>query len=405
MKHYGDITQLSGYTLPPVDIITGGSPCQDLSTAGERRGLTGERSGLFMQQIRIVKEMREHDKSGSDNYFRLYPRPRYVVWENVQGALTSPGKDKNGRDFQAVLTHFVRIACSNAPDVPMPERGGWNRAGCLYGVGDGGVPFSLAWRVTDAQFWGAEQRRKRVCVLVDLSGVTAPELLFDVKYQRTPANGHAGGCARHSGKKSRYEVHAFPESVQGDIKKSGTEGEATSAGAYRGINGTGGSIDKKGVLNDSKRHMYFSSQQFGAYKISNKSSCLQARDYKSPADLIVENGVIVRRTTPLEAERLQGYPDNWTNIGEWVDKKRKKHNKSSDADRFKALGNSIALHFWQWLAIKICAQYEATPTIGSLFDGIGGFPLVFQRAGADPVWASEIEEFCIAVTKKHFGEG
>lgn len=111
----------------------------------------------------------------------------------------------------------------------------------------------------------------------------------------------------------------------------------------------------------------------------------------------------VRRLTPLECERLQGFPDGWTNLGEWTDSNGKVH-KESDSARYKALGNSIALPFWQYLARRICAQYERDITMGSLFDGIGGFPLVFQRCGATPVWASEIEEFCIAVTKKHFPE-
>ena len=112
---------------------------------------------------------------------------------------------------------------------------------------------------------------------------------------------------------------------------------------------------------------------------------------------------IVRRLTPLECERLQGYPDGWTDIGEWTDSKGKKH-KDADSPRYKALGNSIALPFWAWLARRICAQYERPMTMASLFDGIGGFPLVFSRAGAVPVWASEIEEFPIAVTKRHFPE-
>ena len=111
----------------------------------------------------------------------------------------------------------------------------------------------------------------------------------------------------------------------------------------------------------------------------------------------------VRRLTPLECERLQGFPDGWTDIGEWTDTKGKKH-KEADSQRYKALGNSIALPFWEWLARRIAAQYERPVTIGSLFDGIGGFPLAFTRAGGKAVWASEIEEFPIAVTKKHFGE-
>lgn len=113
---------------------------------------------------------------------------------------------------------------------------------------------------------------------------------------------------------------------------------------------------------------------------------------------------VVRRLTVKECERLQGYPDDWTLIGEWVDSKGKKH-KDADAPRYKALGNSIALPFWQWTANRMVAQYERPTTMASLFDGIGGFPLVFQKAGCKPVWASEIEEFCVAVTKKHFEEG
>ena len=112
---------------------------------------------------------------------------------------------------------------------------------------------------------------------------------------------------------------------------------------------------------------------------------------------------VVRRLTPLECERLQGYPDGWTDIGEWTDSKGKKH-KPADSPRYKALGNSIALPFWAWLARRICAQYERPATMASLFDGIGGFPLSFQRCGAIPVWASEIEEFPMAVTKLRFPE-
>lgn len=116
---------------------------------------------------------------------------------------------------------------------------------------------------------------------------------------------------------------------------------------------------------------------------------------------------VVRRLTPLECERLQGYPDGWTDIGSWTDTKGKKH-KLSDRPRYEALGNSIALPFWEWMAERMIAQLKADgtdePTMASLFDGIGGFPLVYSRHGCKPVWASEIEEFPIAVTKKHFPE-
>lgn len=122
--------------------------------------------------------------------------------------------------------------------------------------------------------------------------------------------------------------------------------------------------------------------------------------------MVMENDMeaIVRRLTPLECERLQGYPDGWTDIGEWVDSKGKKH-KDSDSPRYKALGNSIALPFWEWMAERMINELgKEQPTMASLFDGIGGFPLVYSRHGCIPVWASEIEEFPIAVTKIHFKE-
>ena len=120
-----------------------------------------------------------------------------------------------------------------------------------------------------------------------------------------------------------------------------------------------------------------------------------------------EQNTVVRRLTPLECERLQGYPDGWTDIGEWIDTKGKKH-KDADSPRYKALGNSIALPFWEWMAGRMVNHLKKdgteNPTMASLFDGIGGFPLVFSRCGCSPVWASEIEELPIAVTKRHFDE-
>ena len=116
---------------------------------------------------------------------------------------------------------------------------------------------------------------------------------------------------------------------------------------------------------------------------------------------------LVRRFTPMECERLQGFPDHWTDIGEWVDSKGKKH-KDADSPRYKALGNSIALPFWEWMADRMCKQLREEGfeelSMASLFDGIGGFPLVYSRCGCKPVWASEIEDFPIAVTKIRFPE-
>ena len=176
MIHLGDITKIHGDQIPVVDVITGGSPCQDLSVAGKRAGLAGERSGLFMEQIRIVKEMREHDRSttGRSGYM---VRPRYMVWENVPGAFSS----NKGADFQAVLTEIVRIANPEAPDVPLPDNGKWPKSGCIMGYGTDGCPFSVAYRLHDAQFWGVPQRRKRIALVADFGGLSAGQILFEPK--------------------------------------------------------------------------------------------------------------------------------------------------------------------------------------------------------------------------------
>jgi len=167
MRHVGDITKLDGAKLPPVDIICGGSPCQDLSVAGQRAGLAGARSGLFMEQTRIAKEMRKSDEQR--NVPAHLVRPRYLVWENVPGAFSSA----EGEDFRAVIEEIVRIKYS-ACDVPRPESGRWESAGAVL-LGD---EFSLAWRVMDAQFWGVAQRRRRIFLVADFGGTTAPEILF-----------------------------------------------------------------------------------------------------------------------------------------------------------------------------------------------------------------------------------
>lgn len=145
-------------------------------------------------------------------------------------------------------------------------------------------------------------------------------------------------------------------------------------------------------------------QGFGDYREGDTASSCKQRDCKDSTDLIVKH-MVVRRLTPMECERLQGYPDGWTDIGEWRDSKGKLH-KDADSPRYKACGNSIALPFWSFLAKRISAQYLRPVTMGSLFDGIGGFPLVFERCNGKGTarWASEIEEFPIAVTKLRLGE-
>jgi len=183
MKHLGDITKIDGHKVPITDVVIGGSPCQDLSVAnGNRQGLSGERSGLFMEQIRIVKEMREEDgKVRTDKLVR----PRYLVWENVPGATTS-GTPK-GEDFRIVLEEIARVKEPTAV-IPRPEK--WSNAGCVMGNG-----WSIAWRILDGQFWGVTyygddgvpykygtpQRRRRIVLIADFNGYSAGEILFESK--------------------------------------------------------------------------------------------------------------------------------------------------------------------------------------------------------------------------------
>jgi DNA (cytosine-5)-methyltransferase 1 len=579
VKHYGDITKISGYDVPIVDIVTGGSPCQDLSVAGKREGLKGERSGLFMEQIRIIKEMREHDgQLSTDGIIR----PRFMVWENVPGAFSS----NKGYDFKAVLEETAKIADEDAviPE-PTKDKNGklkWSTSGCIMGDG-----WSIAWRVHDAQFWGVPQRRKRIALVADFGGETAPEILFerkslsrDIEESGEARKGTTTDAERGIGETSRavsfqeragkpgggkgiliqdertgalstlnnqsvvygisaYDSNAMKSSnphsgvyeadttrtldlnggspacnqggmmvVQGfdsyNLAETGQVGRCLSAAggglnehtpvvciegnstehhavAYRGdaitspVNasnpqpgdpchtltddsrnyvvienhpadsrvkisedgmvqtlssrmGTGGGnvpmvmepvcvgngqlaqarlSDKVGALNcmhDQQAVITYGLDRASYNQGMNAQYDFRVEEEKIGTQVAKGPGAVcqsvVRRLTPLEAERLQGFPDGWTDIGEWYDSKGKKH-KDADSPRYKALGNSIALPFWQYLADKMCA-YLNEPTMASLFDGIGGFPLVFSRAGCKPVFASEVEEFPIAVTKRRF---
>ena len=160
VKHLGDVSKINGGEIPPVDIITFGSPCQDMSIAGKREGLAGGRSSLFYEAVRIIKEMR--CKTNGEY-------PRFVVWENVPGAFSS----NKGEDFREVLKSLCEVKSADVA-VPEPPKGKWKNAGNI--VAD---DFSIAWRVLDAQYWGVPQRRKRIYLVADFAGGCAGKILFE----------------------------------------------------------------------------------------------------------------------------------------------------------------------------------------------------------------------------------
>ena len=417
MKHLGDITQIRGDAVPPVDVIIGGSPCQDLSVAGKRAGLAGERSGLYMEQIRIIKEMRSSVRA--DGY--LWGRaPRYMVWENVPGAFSSNG----GEDFRAVLEEAAHIVCPECV-IPRPENGKWTNAGCIMGDG-----WSLAWRVHDAQFWGVPQRRRRIALVADFGGGSAPEILFERNGMRgdpaqsgaegqgivTDAAGGAGAAiciqgncidradtARCNGKGWRDDGASFTLNTidrPAVICSGGNVSDTLDASYYKGC-GERGYKERTFVAT-------FGVDCRNATESPELNGTLQAKSNGGTSynlQNVVRENEVVRRLTPLECERLQGYPDGWTDIGEWVDSKGKRH-QTTDSARYKALGNSIALPYWRYLLKRISAQFEYTPTMASLFDGIGGFPYLWESINGKGTcrWASEIEEFPMAVTKTRIGD-
>lgn len=475
MKHLGDITKINGAIAEPVDCLTFGSPCQDLSIAGKRAGLAGERSGLFMEATRIIKEMR----SKTNGRY-----PAFAVWENVVGAFSS----NNGEDFRAVLEELARCVEPGAV-IPGPVKGKWAKAGCIAGDG-----WSIAWRTFDSQFWGVPQRRRRIAAVLDLGGQRAGEILFEreglsgnsaksipawKESARNPQAGTAGydrlvdgeGAAvsepvsylDNYGGQAEYAHdnidvsstlgsfqepivgHAIPCTVQ---IRGGCEGGGKGAlvqvdktGAltcmqdktlfqpvFYSVGGAGvGSMIEEGcgcltgahetTISNTGHIVLTKSASYGLDRASfnqgqnakydftileDQQPTLTARGPGAVLDLI---RWIVRRLTPRECERLQGFPDDWTQIGEWYDSKGKLH-KEADGPRYKALGNSIALPQWWWLTCKMAPYLPEGSTLASLFDGIGGFPLVWEtlHGTGTAIWASEIEEFPIAVTKYHFPE-
>jgi DNA (cytosine-5)-methyltransferase 1 len=425
MKHLGDITKIHGDQIEPVDCITFGSPCQGLSMAGKRLGFDDDRSVLFLDAARIIKEMRTATNG-------MYPT--FAVWENVPGAFSSNG----GEDFRAVLEELARV---EQPDVSIPRpsgRGGrWSKAGAIAGNG-----WSLAWRQLDAQYWGVPQRRKRIALVVDFGGQRAAEILFErtgvsgnpdesIKtWEATPGHSQASSYGRDRGGNS-YTLKIRSGCAGGgkgalvQTEKSATLSTLQDQTLFQPVvydaRGNGDckvvptiTCDHENRITDytaiAIERKTFNEQSFSHYKESDKCSTLKAKSGNignGSECLIAEKAVrwIVRRLTPVECERLQGYPAGYTDIGDWTDSKGKKH-KYADSPRYKALGNSIALPQWFWLVQKMRPYLKEKPTLGSLFDGLGGFPLVWQRAYGDGTarWASEIEEFPMAVTKRRFGE-
>ena len=363
MAHAGDVTQLHGGKLPPVDIVTFGSPCQGLSLAGQRRGLADERSGLFMEAIRIIDEMRE---ATHDRY------PRFALFENVPGALSSAG----GRDFAAVLQSFTKTK------IPMPYSGRWANAGMVRG---GGV--DLAWCVYDAQYFGTAQRRRRLFLVCDFAGRSAGEILFVSKSLR--GYFEAGGTPRQG-------LAAFAES-----------GPDTAGRAVDILNDQGGAsltVERSGLSPTLRSQTHVDlpvvAAGFDLQQITSKTNrstlrpvqptlcetgqphvltmatgqanaevladiaptlncnheqpllvhpqiagtlCASGAGLSRPAGMGSETDfcitsyadLIVRRLTPLECERLQGFPDFWTEQGSG--------RNISDTSRYQMLGNSIAV--------------------------------------------------------------
>lgn len=479
MQHIGDITGIDGGRIEPVDVITFGSPCQDLSIAGKRAGLSGGRSSLFLEAVRIIREMR----CKTDGKY-----PAFAVWENVPGAFSS----NKGEDFRRVLQELSAL-CGDTVLIPRPA-GRWLTAGEIMGDG-----YSIAWRVMDAQYWGVPQRRRRIALVVDFGGQCAGKILFepagvpgDFKPRGTAPQRAAGApeigldlaegplCGGFKGKAGAgsgtvgFEFDQCPTLTAGQVchvagyefnqiasptnwsnPRLGDPMPTLGAKGRPGVtyciignvidreakcNGAGWCKDVSYTLNTVDRHAVMcvmSSQEHAEidHDLCGTLSCkheqpvvvypvsgIDCRHFSETGGVLPTiqagegrgytlNGIhavrictVVRRLTPLECERLQGYPDGWTNIPDYMDS-RGKRRKASDSARYTALGNSIALPQWQYVLGNISRHLPPGATLGSLFDGIGGFPFVWEEihGKGTAVWASEINEFCMAVTKYRFG--
>ena len=273
MKHYGDVSRMRGGEVEPVDIITFGSPCQDMSIAGKRAGLAGSRSNLFYEAIRIIKEMR----CATDGKY-----PRYIVWENVPGAFSSSG----GQDFRSVLEAVagIRQDKDTEPIIPGPPKGKWTSAGSI--VGD---DHSIAWRVLDAQFWGVPQRRRRIFLVADLAGWSAEQILFE-------SEGLSG-----------YSPKSFSP-------RQGTAGGPEARSDATGFDGHNGSIEDKAAtlgvnceMPTGRSGVVLNDQGGGRMDVSEDAACtLRAEAHHAPcvigaAGFCTEHSAVTLENDPTDS--------------------------------------------------------------------------------------------------------
>lgn len=302
MVHLGDITKMSGYTIPPVDVITFGSPCQDLSIAGKRAGMAGERSGLFSEAVRIIREMR---------YATFGAYPKYAVWENVPGAFSS----NKGEDFHAVLQSLCRVIDPDAT-IPRPTdaRGGikWPRAGAILAD-----HYSLAWRTMDAQHWGVPQRRLRISLILDLTGGRAGEILFEPESLRghfapgvTPGQATAGTAENGAGTANR----AFTLKI-----RSGCEGGGKGALVQTEKSATLSTLqDQTLFVAEPPRAYSFDSLASNSMKSSNPhSGCREVEiaktlDTSPPDPAKNQGGIAILDALPFDTTQITS-PQNGSN--------------------------------------------------------------------------------------------
>ena len=316
MKHLGNVSEIDGAKIEPVDIITFGSPCQDLSIAGKREGLQGNRSGLFHEAMRIVKEMRIATNG---------EKPRYIVWENVTGAFSS----NKGEDFRVVLETIMQ-AKDETFTVPRSEK--WNGSGCI--VADS---LSLAWRTFDAQYWGVPQRRKRIYLVADFDGERAGKILFEQEGLRGNSSKSVQkwkdlteSSRRSTDLSSEYQMTLF-ENHGRDTRYNELKNACSTLTAALGTGGNNQPLvatydvrfTSEGTKN-ARANVYetdvissFSQDAYDEYTESNVSATLKSSggSYGGGSEMIITTKCkpkyTVRKLTPIECARLQGFPDWW----------------------------------------------------------------------------------------------